>query len=103
MQTDKNNMKVEKSVSKHSHAFERPYKCEIVTDTKSRNASHMQYLLFILVMNISGRMLIVNVMSRPSLLLYTTFINTFSSIKNIFSKDKKDIVWKVIFTYYFIS
>ena len=41
MQTDKNDMKVEKSVSMHSHAFERPCKRQIVTDTKSRNASHM--------------------------------------------------------------
>ena len=38
MQTDKNDMKIEKSVSMHSHAFERPCKRQIVTDTKSRNA-----------------------------------------------------------------
>ena len=41
MQTDKNDMKVEKSVSMHWHAFERPCKRQIVTDTKSRNASHI--------------------------------------------------------------
>ena len=41
MQTDKNDMKVEKSVSMHSHAFERPCKRQIVTDPKSRNASHI--------------------------------------------------------------
>ena len=40
MQTDKNHMKVEKSISMHSHAFERLCKRQIVTDTKSRNASH---------------------------------------------------------------
>ena len=50
MQTDKNDMKVEKSVSMHSHAFKRPCKrlhgrsnaweCMlIVPDPKSRNAS----------------------------------------------------------------
>ena len=43
MQTDKNGMKVEKSVNMHSHAFERPWKRQIVTDTKSRNASHVSY------------------------------------------------------------
>ena len=41
MQTDKNDMKVEKNVSMHSHAFERLCKRQIVTDTKSCNASHM--------------------------------------------------------------
>ena len=40
---------------------------------------------------------IVYVMPRPSLLLYITFVNTFSSDKNIFSKDKKVIVWKLLF------
>ena len=35
---------------------------------------------------------IVYVMPRPSLRLYITFVNTFSSDKNIFSKDKKVIV-----------
>ena len=50
------------------------------------------------------KMSIVYVMSRPSLLLYITFVNTFSSVKNIFSKDKKVVVWKVIiFSYYFIG
>ena len=34
-------MKAEKSVSMHSHAFKRPCKRHIVTDTKSRNASHI--------------------------------------------------------------
>ena len=33
-------MKVEKSASKHLHAFERPYKRQIVSDTKPRNAFH---------------------------------------------------------------
>ena len=37
----KNDMKVEKSVGMHSHAFERPCKCQIVTDPKSHNASHI--------------------------------------------------------------
>ena len=37
MQTDKKDMKVEKSVSMHSHALERPCKCKIVTDTKLHN------------------------------------------------------------------
>ena len=41
MQTDKKDMKVQKSVSMHSHAFERPCKRQLVTDTKLRNASHM--------------------------------------------------------------
>ena len=35
MQTDKNDMKVEKSVSMHLHAFEWPCKYQIVTNTKS--------------------------------------------------------------------
>ena len=39
MQTNKNDMTVEKSVSMRSHAFERPCKRQIVTDTKLRNAS----------------------------------------------------------------
>ena len=43
MQTDKNDMKVEKSVSLHSHTFERSCKRQIVTDPKSRNASHIQF------------------------------------------------------------
>ena len=34
-------MKVEKSVSMHSHAFERPCKSQIMTDPLSRNASHI--------------------------------------------------------------
>ena len=34
-------MKVEKSVSMHSHAFEGACKRKIVTDPKSRNASHI--------------------------------------------------------------
>ena len=41
MQTDKNDMKVEKSVRLHSLAFDRPWKRQIVTDPKSRNASHI--------------------------------------------------------------
>ena len=39
MQTDENDMKVEKSVRMHSHTLERPWKRQIMTDTKSRNAS----------------------------------------------------------------
>ena len=41
MQTDKKEIKVEKSVSMHLHAFEQPCKRQIVPDTKSRNASHL--------------------------------------------------------------
>ena len=41
MQPDKNDMKIGKSVSMHSLAFEGPCKCQIVTDPKSRNASHI--------------------------------------------------------------
>ena len=41
MQTDRNNIKVQKTLSMHSHAFERQWKRQIVTDTKSRNASHI--------------------------------------------------------------
>ena len=41
MQTDRNDMKIEQSVSMHSPEFERPCKHQIVTDTKSRNASHL--------------------------------------------------------------
>ena len=41
MQTNKNDIKVEKSVSIHSNSFERPCKRQIVTDTKSRNVSHL--------------------------------------------------------------
>ena len=41
MQMDKNDMKVEKSVSMHSHAFERPCKRQIETDPKSRSALHL--------------------------------------------------------------
>ena len=41
MQTDKNDMNVEKSVSMHSHAFEQPCKRQIVTDIKSRNTSQI--------------------------------------------------------------
>lgn len=44
--------------------------------------------------------MIVYVMSRRSLLLYITFVNTFNSGKNTFGKDKKVIVWKVIFPYF---
>ena len=42
MQMDKNDMKVEQSVSMHSHALERPCKRQIVTDPKSCNPSHME-------------------------------------------------------------
>ena len=41
MLMDRNDMKVEKSVSMHSHTLELPCKHQIVTDTKSRNASHV--------------------------------------------------------------
>ena len=41
MQTDKNDMNGEKSVSMHSHAFEQPCKRQIVTDIKSRNTSQI--------------------------------------------------------------
>ena len=41
MHTDRNDMKVEKSVSMRSHTLELPCKRQIVTDTKSRNASHI--------------------------------------------------------------
>ena len=52
MQTDINDMKVEKSVGMHSHAFERPCKHQIVTDTKSRNASQMFLWLIVLSLQI---------------------------------------------------
>ena len=35
-------MKVEKSISMHLHTFKQPYKRQIVTDTKSCNASQIQ-------------------------------------------------------------
>ena len=41
MQMDRNEMKVDKSVSMHSHTLELPCKRQIVTDTKSSNASHI--------------------------------------------------------------
>ena len=41
MQMDRNDMKVKKSVSMHSHTLELPHKRQIVSDTKSRNASHI--------------------------------------------------------------
>lgn len=40
MQMDRSNMKVE-SVCMHSHAFEWPCKCQVVTDTKSHYTSHI--------------------------------------------------------------
>ena len=43
MQTDRNDMEVEKSVRMHSHAFERPCKRQVVADTKSLNASPMYF------------------------------------------------------------
>ena len=46
MQTDKNDMKVEQSVSMHSHALKRPCKRRILTDPKSRNASYI-YIYFL--------------------------------------------------------
>ena len=39
VQTDKNGLKVEQSISMNSHALERPYERQIVTDPKSRNIS----------------------------------------------------------------
>ena len=47
MRTDKNDMKVKKSVSMHLHAFERPCKRQIVTDPESRNASHINGILYL--------------------------------------------------------
>ena len=47
MQMDKNNMKIEKSISMHSHAFERLCKRQIVTDPKLHNALHI--VLFLLI------------------------------------------------------
>ena len=41
MQTGRNDRKVEKSISMHLHAFERSYKRQVMTDTKSRNALHL--------------------------------------------------------------
>ena len=41
MQKGRNDRKVEKSVSMHSYALERPCKRQIVTDAKSCNASHI--------------------------------------------------------------
>ena len=39
---DKNDMKVEQSVSMHSYALERPCKRQIVTDPKSCNPSDIE-------------------------------------------------------------
>ena len=47
MQRDKNDMKVEQSVSMHSHALEQPCKRQIVTDPKSRNASQLTKTSFL--------------------------------------------------------
>ena len=41
MQTNKNNMNVQRSVSMHLHAFERPCKSQIVTDPKLGNESRI--------------------------------------------------------------
>ena len=41
MQMNRNGRKVEKIVSTHLHAFEQSYKQQLVTDTKSRNTSHI--------------------------------------------------------------
>ena len=41
MQTNENDIKVEKGVGMHSNSFERPCKHQIVTDTKSRNPPHL--------------------------------------------------------------
>ena len=41
MQMNKNNMKVQRSVSMYSHAFERACKRQIVTDPKSGNVSRI--------------------------------------------------------------
>ena len=42
METDENDMKVEQSVSMHSHVPEQPCKRQIVTDPKSPNASYVE-------------------------------------------------------------
>ena len=49
MQTGRNDRKVEKSVSMHSHAFGRSYKSQIVTDTKSHHK--YAWLSFIKIVN----------------------------------------------------
>ena len=41
MQTDKDDMKLEQSVSMRLYALERPCKRQILTDPKSHNASRM--------------------------------------------------------------
>ena len=41
MQTDKDDMKLEQSVSMHLHTLKRSCKRQIVADPKSRNASRM--------------------------------------------------------------
>ena len=40
---DRNDRKVKKSVSMYFYAFKRSYKRQKVTDTKSRNASHIVF------------------------------------------------------------
>ena len=60
MQTDRNDMKVEKSISMHSLAFERPCKRQIVAD-KLCNASHVcMYGNRKGVSSISNKRLIIN-------------------------------------------
>ena len=46
MQPERNDMKAEKRVSMHSHAFERQCYRQIVTDTKLSNASHLFFINF---------------------------------------------------------
>ena len=46
MQTDKNDKKLEQSVSMYLHVLERPCKRQIVTDQKSRNASQLKLIKY---------------------------------------------------------
>ena len=85
MQTDKNDMKVEKSASMHSHAFGGPWKRQIVTDTKSRNALHMfNYASF-----------------------WDTFISPLENVNDYVAIDIKNIIEllriKIKMSYYYTS
>ena len=46
MQMDKNDKKLEQSVSMYLHVLERPCKRQIVTDQKSRNASQLKLIKY---------------------------------------------------------
>ena len=91
MQTDKNDMKVEKSVSMHSHAFEWPCKRQIVTDPKLRNASHVLTLLVSLQQGNAKKseklMKILN-WRRKSLYLLNKFSNFNENFRNDVTFDK---------------